>query len=593
MTQKSKLRKSKRPTTLKSSSYNQKTDESFTSENQDDQKLPVFDEVIINAYRLKNYQRCIKLIERILKFSQPEISTHYMILLAASYTMTKKNFKKSHQLLDEVLKLEPNNSFAFYGKGVAFYFDGQFENSLRFLNLAIEVDEPNMERAKNLKLQVEKEMTKVRVLLKRIDANASDDLEENIESFVVSKSENLGNDGSSLKKLNSDKNDDLKECAMEIDEELSLKIVSDEVKNEEALGNDNKAEITELKKQNDEILPKDNEESEKKILKSQNEETEENFEKPIDETKNKDSKIEIEKTLKETEGNSQKLEVIFSKIDESLQNIDQSRSKVEDSAKKIVNTSTKLNKNLRSNQKTEEKCTEAQNRLDEDFDQQTSNSQTTTSNLDQSQPTFSDPDNELNSTISSKAEISFDSSFVISSPKTKGKKKKNNRKDSKKLKKNSQKTKKFSKNLQQSATSNISNVLNSSLSNSEAQQHFTKGLDFYMTGDLNKAIEEFTKVLELETDFEEADEMITKSQEILDLNDVAEMNMSEKNYAAVVEILNQALEIDESNDFVNRNFYFQRGLAFYHLNENENSMKDYEEYERLSKKLGMEIKKVN
>lgn len=120
---------------------------------------------------------------------------------------------------------------------------------------------------------------------------------------------------------------------------------------------------------------------------------------------------------------------------------------------------------------------------------------------------------------------------------------------------------------------------------STGKEFFAKGMELYMAGSLKKSLKMFEKAIKVDPKLTKADEMGTKAQELLELMDVAAMNMIKKNYSAVVEILNEALEVDETNSYVNRPFYFQRGLALYHLGRNQESIKDYAEFDRINKQL--------
>lgn len=118
-----------------------------------------------------------------------------------------------------------------------------------------------------------------------------------------------------------------------------------------------------------------------------------------------------------------------------------------------------------------------------------------------------------------------------------------------------------------------------------AEEFYEKGMELYMTGSLKKSLKMFEKSIKLDPSLTKSDEMGTKAEELVELIDTATMNMAEKNYAAVVEILNEALEVDPSNLYINRPFYFQRGLALFHLENNEESLKDYAEFDRINKIL--------
>lgn len=118
-----------------------------------------------------------------------------------------------------------------------------------------------------------------------------------------------------------------------------------------------------------------------------------------------------------------------------------------------------------------------------------------------------------------------------------------------------------------------------------AEEFYRKGMELYTSGSLKKSLRMFEKSMQIDPTFTKSDEMGTKAQEYLELVDTATMNMNLKNYGAVVEILNEALDVDATNLYINRPFYFQRGLALFHLGKNEESMRDYAEFDRINKIL--------
>ena len=118
-----------------------------------------------------------------------------------------------------------------------------------------------------------------------------------------------------------------------------------------------------------------------------------------------------------------------------------------------------------------------------------------------------------------------------------------------------------------------------------AEEYYLKGMELYLSGSLKKSLKMFEKSIQIDPNLTKSDDMGTKAQEFLELIDTASMNMKMENYAAVVEIVNEALEVDTANEYINRPFYFQRGLALFHLNRNEESLKDYAEFDRLNKLL--------
>lgn len=413
--------------------------------------LPYFEESVLKSYRAKNYQKCIKTIERILKVTPKEEAIHYKILQAAANTMLGKDLKKSHSILDKVLKHNPKDSYALYGKATAYYFQGDFDKSIEMLDKAIEANDDEMERAKNLKIRVEMERTRLKVVLEKIDVKINDFSEEENE---IKKEEIF---------------QEIKEIKGEI---LENSPKSKNFKNSRNFKNVQKSNLDSLKLRQNNLV----------------------------------AKIKTRKNLnnsKYAEFNSSELK--FNEINSGMLQQSEGNSNLENLNFFGVENGVNDESLLKSLQ---------------------------------------NPDLPPNSQNITEEPMDVDDY----DPKP--------------------------------------NLMPKISSNSPAQECFNKGLDLYMSGNLRKSLKYFEKALKLESDFEEADEMGTKVQELIELMDLIEINLSQKNYEMVVEIITQAIDVDDGNDNVNKTLYFKRGLAYFHMKENEKSLKDYAEFERLKKKLG-------
>lgn len=133
-----------------------------------DPGLPFFDKKILKTYRQRNYAKCIKLIDRMLMNNTDEDKTHYKILQAASYTMIGEDFSSAHQILDEVLVSDPENSYAAYNKGVTLYFEKKLNESVQMFNKAIEMNPQEMERAKDMKMRIDLQHRKAVIMVQKI-----------------------------------------------------------------------------------------------------------------------------------------------------------------------------------------------------------------------------------------------------------------------------------------------------------------------------------------------------------------------------------------------------------------------------------------
>lgn len=510
------------------------------------QSLPFFEESVLIEYKSKQYTKCIKTIERILKVTPKEQSSHYKILLAAANTMIGKKFKRSHNLLNEVLSQNPFDSYALYGKGVAFYFEGKFEDSVRYFDLAIDVNENGMEQAKEMKTRALVENKQVRVCLEKIKVEIGEKSDEEFDKSIEDvdkkslssvkvqailenpenmdvnlqnqgeKSENSVNNAENLSNINHD-----------IQNSLTLMIQpgpSDQEKPTRILKTENNVIINSEQLTTNGSLKTKNPVNNSSSIGTKMLETNATDPKIDSKIENNGNKAKNNRrSLRNASGSSQK--------DEDLK-LNASRSS-EDNPAELSNIGSKIAQNLPKQPQSSRR----------------SSKRTSKPNHNPQMSPEEPPTNKFSSEsfkqISSKSAINFESSSEDDS----------------------------------------ADLRPTSSANSFAQEKFNKALDLYMIGELERSLKYFQKSLKYEPDFEEADEMGTKAQEFIDLLDVIDINILEKNYAAVVEICTEGLEIDEENDAVNRKILFNRGLSYFHLGDNEKSLMDYEEYERLGRKL--------
>jgi tetratricopeptide (TPR) repeat protein len=115
-----------------------------------------------------------------------------------------------------------------------------------------------------------------------------------------------------------------------------------------------------------------------------------------------------------------------------------------------------------------------------------------------------------------------------------------------------------------------------------SKDYFKKGNELYMSGSLQMALTSYRKSHELDPDYVEAEKMIEKVQKLINLASDSKTNLDGMDYTKVVEIATQALTLEIESNFINRKFYYQRGIALYHLGRNEESIKDYEKFEEIN-----------
>lgn len=102
-------------------------------------------QVIVKNFLGKKYEECLNLIND--SSIPPEETTHLTILRASCWTQMGINHEKAVQHLNDIIRAEPNNGFAYYGLGLNFYLRGEFENCLEPFSRAIEMNRATTNRA--------------------------------------------------------------------------------------------------------------------------------------------------------------------------------------------------------------------------------------------------------------------------------------------------------------------------------------------------------------------------------------------------------------------------------------------------------------
>lgn len=136
---------------------------------------------------------------------------------------------------------------------------------------------------------------------------------------------------------------------------------------------------------------------------------------------------------------------------------------------------------------------------------------------------------------------------------------------------------------------NIPEALPKSFVPLSSEDFHKKAMEQYTTGCLQLALSSFKKAYELNPESQETEAMIQKIEILISFDDEAKTELEEENYERVVELAKEALEIDETNHYINRRFYYQKGIALFYLGRNEESIKDYAEFERINKIIKGEI----
>lgn len=105
---------------------------------------------IVSNYQQKNYTACLNLLTE--APIEAQNAPQYKVLKAACLVHLGRNIKLAHAILDDVLTKETRNSFAYYGKGLAYFSTKKMSQAIRCFDKAIELDTSgSMGRALELK----------------------------------------------------------------------------------------------------------------------------------------------------------------------------------------------------------------------------------------------------------------------------------------------------------------------------------------------------------------------------------------------------------------------------------------------------------
>lgn len=123
-------------------------------------------------------------------------------------------------------------------------------------------------------------------------------------------------------------------------------------------------------------------------------------------------------------------------------------------------------------------------------------------------------------------------------------------------------------------------VLNELLRYSKDQERnlLYQGLVQYKKGCLKESISHFILSLYHNPDNKMVEETLAKARKLDQLIDLSADKTNEKKHKEAIELLCQALEVDESNSVINQTLYFQRSLAHYSLGNVSESLEDFKRY---------------
>lgn len=121
-------------------------------------KPPKYEE-IFNCYRRKEYKECIIYIDLVAESAKDW--TEYQILKAACLIHLGIKLAEAHKILDDILKVNNTNPFSFYAKGLAYYRQELWIDSIQYFEKAISLDKSSMQRAEVMLKLAKEELEKM------------------------------------------------------------------------------------------------------------------------------------------------------------------------------------------------------------------------------------------------------------------------------------------------------------------------------------------------------------------------------------------------------------------------------------------------
>lgn len=121
-------------------------------------KPPKYEE-IFNCYKRKEYKECIIYIDLVAESAKDWIE--YQILKAACLIHLGIKLTEAHKILDDILKINNKNGFSFYAKGLAYYREEKWQESIEFFEKAISLDKASMQRAEVMLKLAKEELEKM------------------------------------------------------------------------------------------------------------------------------------------------------------------------------------------------------------------------------------------------------------------------------------------------------------------------------------------------------------------------------------------------------------------------------------------------
>lgn len=115
--------------------------------------LPKYYREVYETYKDKDYRRCLEIID-----NHDDDYVHYRIIKSACLIHLDEKLSEAHEILDNVLENDGNNVYVLYAKGLAYYHEKKWEESIKYLDMSINIDPNNMERAEVLRERAQEKL---------------------------------------------------------------------------------------------------------------------------------------------------------------------------------------------------------------------------------------------------------------------------------------------------------------------------------------------------------------------------------------------------------------------------------------------------
>lgn len=103
---------------------------------------PITSQSILQAFQSREYDKCLEMIETMRVSNGPiDVTTsQFLIIKAACWTMLNIKSEKTFEILGDIIKKEPKNSFAYYGLGLWQYRRADLQESIKSFATAIDLN---------------------------------------------------------------------------------------------------------------------------------------------------------------------------------------------------------------------------------------------------------------------------------------------------------------------------------------------------------------------------------------------------------------------------------------------------------------------